>query len=112
MFLATSDMVKETPVFATGNNENDHEKEMRSRLRKMKIFMKTILDNTGGTSHKPALKEKVEAANLNRVDVPISWAQVEDVVSPSTPNTEDSPKENWSVVGNKDQKNGKPKRNA
>ena len=112
MFLATSDMVKETPVFATGNNENDHEKEMKSRLREMEISMKTILDNTCGASNKPVLKEKLEAANSNRVDVPISWAQVEDVVSPSTPNTEDSPKENWSVVGNKDQKNGKSKRNA
>ena len=34
------------------------------------------------------------------------------VVPPTTPDTEDSPKENWSVVGDKDQKNGKTKRNA
>ena len=58
------------------------------------------------------MKEKVEPANVTRIAAPITWAQEEDVTLPTTPDTDNSRGENWSVVGNKEQKNVKPKRNA
>ena len=36
MFLASSDMIKETPILITSSDESDSEKEIRSRLKKSK----------------------------------------------------------------------------
>ena len=53
MFLATSDMVKETPIMISSSDENDSHKEMKSRLNEIEKSVKTINKNIGTLSQTP-----------------------------------------------------------
>ena len=120
MFLATSDMVKETPLYNTSQDENDHDKEMKSRLMEIERSMKAMLDNNVETVDEQTSKLEAntkttedtnmisygktndqkdgEDENSNKKSKPkVSWAQEDDVYLSES--EDDVPKEQWSVAG-------------
>ena len=105
MFLATSDIVKETPVYMGGNSENEHEKEMKSKLKDIETSVKGLLEDKNVT---PGVSTSTSQGKHDQPRTTISWAAEEDVKIGSS-GEEISDGEDWKVAGGKKPRN---KRNA
>ena len=109
IFLATSEMVKETPIYMDLADENSTEKEIKSRLEGIESTMKTILDKTTATNNRQEdeSREQVNSRRISPVkpvisDTPknrtVTWAEEEDVYMPPEEDVDIDPHSEWENV--------------
>ena len=105
MFIATAEMVKETPIYVSESKESESEREVMSKLEGVENSLKAILDSTKAAEHINMTshgktndqKDREGETSIKRSTAKISWAQDEDVYLSES--EDDVSKEQWSVVG-------------
>ena len=104
MFIATADMVKETPIFLQAEKVSENEREMMSKLKCVENSLKEILTQNKAAEEGHKLVNvnpgNGDSDNKNSIQTArVTWADEEDIVL-SEPE-DHSAEEEWSVVGEK-----------
>ena len=105
MFIATADMVKETPIFLQAEKVSESEREMMSKLEYVENSLKEMLTQNKATeeAHKLVKETNGSAENRDKENsiqaARVTWAEEEDIVLSDS--EDHSAEEEWSVVGEK-----------